>query len=422
LKPQSGRSTNNWAGLGVTLLDSLDTLWLMDMKAEFKEARDWVASSLSFNKPSTVSLFETTIRVLGGLNSAYDLSKDKIFLDKAVDLADRMLPAFDTTTGIPQNNVNLQSGAATNAGWTGSASVLSELGTLQVEFRYLTHATGNRVYADKAERAIDAVREKTNSNQGLYPIYINPSSGRASSSHITFGALGDSFYEYLLKMWIQGGKKETKWRQMYDASMTGMTNLLLQRTTPSNLAYVADYDGSRVIHKMDHLACFLPALLALGVHSDPTNPNAERDMKNAKAMTYTCYQMYARMPTGIAPEYVQFVQGRDFHPAPQARFYILRPETVEALFVLHQVTGDPIFREWGWRIFQSIEKYCKTTYGYGALPDVESKNRSPDDRMESFFLAETLKYLYLLQEPDHPIKLDKYVFNTEAHPTSVFEK
>jgi hypothetical protein len=106
--------------------------------------------------------------------------------------------------------------------------------------------------------------------------------------------------------------------------------------------------------------------------------------------------------------------------AARAPFYILRPEAAESLFILHQLTGNPIYREWGWSMFQAIERGCRTAFGYGAHPDVRDPGRTPDDRMESFFLAETLKYLYLLQSPDHSISLARYTFNTEAHPLSIF--
>ena len=140
-----------------------------------------------------------------------------------------------------------------------------------------------------------------------------------------------------------------------------------------------------------------------------------------KALTYTCYQMYARMPTGISPEYVQFHNGEDFTPGPDGRHYLLRPEAVESFFVLYHLTGDPIYREWGWEVFQAIERYCKTEAGYGQLKNVRNKHRPPEDTMESFFLAETLKYLYLLFDPDTPIDLlHKHVFNTEAHPMRIF--
>jgi mannosyl-oligosaccharide alpha-1,2-mannosidase len=126
--------------------------------------------------------------------------------------------------------------------------------------------------------------------------------------------------------------------------------------------------------------------------------------------------MYARQETGISPEYVDF-KGDDFLVPPRAPYYILRPETVESFFILHQITGDPIYREWGWEVFQSIERYCKTKIAYGSLKDVRNTNQQPEDRMESFFLAETIKYLYLLQDPDTEVDvLKRHVFNTEAHP------
>jgi Glycosyl hydrolase family 47 len=158
------------------------------------------------------------------------------------------------------------------------------------------------------------------------------------------------------------------------------------------------------------------------------------------------------MSTGISPEFVQFVKGSDFRIGAGAPHYLLRPETVESFFILNHLTGDPIYRyvlcavwvtagliacrssltfclkrylcrEWGWEVFQSIEKYCKTGVAYGTLKDVSDPNQQPNDKMESFFLAETMKYLYLLFDPDTEIDLlNRHVFNTEAHPIRVFAK
>jgi len=418
LKPLSHHGHNNWGGIGVTLVDSLDTLWLMGMQNEFWEAQNWVKNKLDFSHTGTVSLFETTIRELGGLLSAYDLSGDSVFLEKAEDLGKRLLSAFNTPTGIPGGQVSLMN--LRGPGISGN-SVLAEIGTVQVEFRYLSEKTGNPIFAEKANRVYKILSDK-HPQHGLYPIYIDTNTGEFTTRTITFGALGDSFYEYLLKVWIQGGKKEPIYRKMFDEAMDGVSNVLVQRSSPSGLVYISDWDGRRNHHKMDHLVCFLPGILALGAVTNPdqTSFRVERDMELAKELMYTCYQMYARQPTGIAPEYVNFVEGRDMEPGPNGGFYILRPETAESLFVLNQLTKDPIYREWGWEIFSSIEEYCKTDIAYGAIPDVQSTSRGPEDRMESFFLAETLKYLYLLQDPDHPIDLMQYVFNTEAHPLKVF--
>ena len=165
-------------------------------------------------------------------------------------------------------------------------------------------------------------------------------------------------------------------------------------------------------------------LLALGAYTDPQgldSARAQRDLKTGKALTYTCYQMYARMPTGISPEYIQVYEGKDFDIGPGAPHYLLRPEAMESFFVLYHLTGDPVYREWGWEVFQAIERYCKTTVGYGQLHDVRQTASRPDDKMESFFLAETMKYMYLLMDPETPIDLlHKHVFNTEAHPVRIF--
>ena len=175
---------------------------------------------------------------------------------------------------------------------------------------------------------------------------------------------------------------------------------------------------------MDHLVCFMGGLLALGAYSDPEgldSHRAQRDLKTGKALTYSCYQMYAATATGLSPEIVD-----NWNSGPRvdrfSAFYMLRPEAVESFYILHQLTGDPIYREWGWEVFQSIEKYCKTDIAYGTYPNVEEKYLEPEDVMESFFLAETLKYLYLLFDPDTEVDiLGKYVFNTEAHPLRIFE-
>jgi mannosyl-oligosaccharide alpha-1,2-mannosidase len=129
--------------------------------------------------------------------------------------------------------------------------------------------------------------------------------------------------------------------------------------------------------------------------------------------------MYARSATGLSPEIVRF-DGSDI--SPHDTRYLLRPETVESLFILNYLTGDPVYREWGWEIFQAIERFCRADVAYGQIYDVRNVNDSPMDKMESFFLAETLKYLFLLFDPDTPIDiLNTHVFNTEAHPLRRFD-
>jgi mannosyl-oligosaccharide alpha-1,2-mannosidase len=418
--PKSGQPRNTWGGMAVTLVDSLDTLWIMGMKDEFYKARDYCRDQLRFDRVGSVSTFETTIRVLGGLMSAYDLSHDNAFLDRARELGDRLSAAFQTSSGLPVPSVSLNSGTKGNAGNV----VIAEVGTLQLEFRSLAYNTKDPKYARMVEKVHQQMRRSPPAD-GLWPIYVNVQSGMSAGGAVTFGALGDSFFEYLLKIWVQGGKTEPEYLADYERAMDGVHRLVLQRSSPGNLAYLGDYTpGGGIRHKMDHLACFVPGMLALGVRKRGESTEFEqknkRDMTVAKALAYTCVQMYERQPTGISPEYVNWQAGKDFTVPGDAPFYILRPETVESLYILHTMTGHPVYRDWGHRIMMNIEKHCKLPFGYGALPDVRSTSRQPDDRMESFFLAETLKYLYLLQDPDSEINLDEWVFNTEAHPLRVF--
>lgn len=230
----------------------------------------------------------------------------------------------------------------------------------------------------------------------------------------------------MLKVWIQGGKVEPMYREMYDKAIQGMHDELLQKSEPSGLVYIADKTGHMLDHKMDHLVCFMGGLLALGAYTDPLgleSERAQRDLQTGRALTYTCYQMYARMNTGISPEYVQFLEGDDFRVGAGAPHYLLRPETIESFFILNKLTGDPVYREWGWEVFQSIEKYCKTGVAYGTLRDVQDTLQQPNDKMETFFLAETMKYLYLLFDPDTELDiLNKHVLNTEAHPIRIFSE
>mmetsp|Transcript_229 Transcript_229/g.354 ORF Transcript_229/g.354 Transcript_229/m.354 type:complete len:1118 (-) Transcript_229:29-3382(-) len=420
LLPLSAKGRDNWGGMGTTLVDSLSTLWLMGMKVEFWEARDWVRDHLSHDHVGAVSVFETTIRSLGGLLSAYDFTQDKAFLEKADDLGSRLSKAFHSPSGIPYSETTLNGDKSYNTVWHSKDAILSELGTLQLEFRYLAKVTGNNDYATLVNRIYDIMEPLQPPDTGLFPLFIGNKGSKPDfgNARISLGAMGDSFYEYLLKVWLQGGKKEDNYRRMYDKAMDGVHKYLVQEQ-PGVLTYIAEMNNGRINRKMDHLSCFMGGTLALGAYTNPDGLNsdrAQRDLRLGKALAYTCYQMYAQSNTGIAPEYVRFSDKNDLQLSKHAPYYILRPEAAETFFILHTLTGDPTYREWGWEIFQAIEHHCKTDIGYASLVDVNNPEAGQNDKMESFFLAETLKYLFLLQDPDTELDLEERVFNTEAHP------
>lgn len=422
LKPIS-KTYETWFDLGLTLIDSLDTMLVMNLKEEFKEARTWVESELNFNINKDVNLFETTIRVLGGLLSTYHLSSDKIFLDKAIDLADRLMASFDTPSGIPFSDVNLRTRTGHAPKWSPDSST-SEVTTIQLEFRDLSRVTGNPKYEDAVNRVSRHVHGLPKTH-GLVPIFINANNGQFRSySTITLGARGDSYYEYLLKQWLQTGKTEDYLKNDYNTSMDGVMTKLVQKTYPSGHVFIGELlsGGKDFKPKMDELVCFLAGTLALGHH----NGMPQSHWKLAEELGNTCYLTFAQQPTFLAPEISYFntvkdSSKKDINVKPNDAHYLLRPETVESLWYLYYFSGNKTYQDWGWKIFQGIEKYCKVSGGYTTISNVRNPlDTRPKDKMESFFLGETLKYLYLLFADRHEFPLDQWVFNTEAHPLPVY--
>jgi len=177
--------------------------------------------------------------------------------------------------------------------------------------------------------------------------------------------------------------------------------------------------------KMDHLACFLPGLLALGVMTGAAS-NASEELRLAAELTEGCARMWHDSPIGLAPESSAFnvVAGRtnDVKAVAGASHSILRPETVESLWYLYMATGDSKYQDWGWRILEAIERHARVEGGgYSGIEDVlEVTEPRRRDRMETFLLSETFKYLFLLFAEGEPIfDLERTVLNTEGHPLPV---
>ncbi|XP_058127731.1 mannosyl-oligosaccharide alpha-1,2-mannosidase IA [Anopheles ziemanni] len=426
LRPLSKRGHSNSIfgsfDLGATIVDGLDTLYLMGLHKEFDEGRDWVARKFTLeNVDADLSVFETNIRFVGGFLTCYAFTGDRLFLEKAKYVADKLLPAFQTPTGIPYALVNVRNGVSKNYGWaSGGSSILSEFGTLHLEFSYLSDITGDAVYRDRVQ-TIRAVLKDIEKPKGLYPNYLNPKTGKWGQQHMSLGALGDSFYEYLLKAWIQSGHEDDEAREMYDEAMQAIIQHMVRRT-PSGLVYVSDMKFDRLEHKMDHLACFAGGLFGLG-STTLTNQYSQRYMEIGEGLTNTCHESYIRTYTRLGPESFRFNDGVEAKALKaQEKYYILRPETFESYFIMWRLTHDQKYREWGWDAVQALEKHCRTPTGYSGLKNVYHTDPVKDDVQQSFFLAETLKYLYLLFSDDSLLPLDEWVFNTEAHPLPVKDR
>lgn len=411
--------------MGLTIVDSLDTMWVMGLREDFRKGVEWVRNEMRLGHQRDINLFETTIRIMGGLLAAHGLSGEAVLLERARELADLMIMAFDSPTGLPYGTLDLGRKRAYNPTWQSGASSVSEVGTLQLEWGYLSRLTGDPKYGEKADKVMEFFEEHPVPD-GLYPLWINPDTGAQKSPVISFGSRADSIYEYFVKQWVVSRGRNKRAKRLYDASMDGMVRKLIRKSRPGGLTYIQELHSGAPSGKFDHLVCFVPGMLALGVQpgvgdGNADNPKRDEHMRLARELAETCYQFYKRSPTGLAPEIVQFQDGSDFVNDRGALHNLLRPETVESLFVMWRLTGDAKYREQGWEIFQAFRKHGRVASGgYSSLRSVENTGENNfKDKMESFFLGETLKYLYLLFSDNDVLPLDRYVFNTEAHPFPV---
>ncbi|CAG8720078.1 6403_t:CDS:10, partial [Cetraspora pellucida] len=408
LLPLTNVGRNNFNGWGATIIDALDTMWIMDLKEEFNRSKDFVRSVDFTKSDENINVFETTIRYLGGLLSAYELSKELVFLEKAQELGNALLPSFDSPTGLPYNSWNLT--------WfayllitkdllciiirCSRTSILAQVGTMQLEFMKLSQLTDiNLIMFKKVQDVIEILDHAEKYTPGLYPLEIDQDSAEFIGSHVSFGPLGDSFYEarvhYLLKVYVFTGGALDQYRRMYIESVESMRKYLIK----------------------EGRACFVPGMLAV----DAKILDRPDDLEIAIGLAETCYWSYNVTVTGLGPEEFWFLTSADELSQNEIDWlkkqeetnnlpnglvrisptYLLRPETVESLFILYRITGDKKYQERGWKIWQAIEKWCKTSTAYSGLKNVNTEKAEMNNIMES---------------PPDVISLDTYVFNTEAHP------
>ncbi|HMC32395.1 MAG TPA: glycoside hydrolase family 47 protein [Candidatus Angelobacter sp.] len=390
LKPLS-QSYRDWHSgtLLMTPVDALDTMILMGLKDEADKTREFIVKNLSFDQDIEVKNFEITIRLLGGLLSSYQLTGDERLLNLADDLGNRLLPVFNSPTGMPYMYVNLKTGKT-----RGTESNPAEIGTLLLEFGTLSKLSGKAIYYDKAKRAVVELYSRR-SALGLVGSTINVETGKwiDTTSHISGGI--DSYYEYLLKSWLLFEDKDCK--KMWEASVKAVNKYLADNTRTGLWYGQADMNtGKRLSTQYGALDAFFPAVLARA-----------GDLDRARRLQESSYKMWTTF--GIEPETLDYTTMKIVSPG-----YQLRPEIMESAYYLEYFTKDPRYVEMGSTFLLSLVRYCKTDAGYAALSNVETRVKK--DSMESFFLAETLKYLYLLFAPRETLDLTKMVFNTEAHP------
>lgn len=444
LTPVSGAGKDTFGGWAATLVDTLDTLWIMGLKEEFKGAVAAVAT-IDWNgtKETACNFFETTIRHLGGLLSAYDLSKEPVLLGKAIELGDMLYAAFDTPNRMPPFWLDFQkakNGQLVAGTHDPSASVASSA----LEFTRLAQLTGDNKYYDAIDR-VTRLLEKTQSNTkmpGMWPTFFDMQTGDLSSERFfTLGALADSLYEYLPKMHAILGGLDPVYETLYRGSTEAVIkNILFRPMLPAKddilfagSSYVSPDTGPKLTAEGQHLTCFVGGMFGLGGKLFEIPEHVNLGEKLAKG----CAWAYESMPTGIMPEIFTLLAcptleacewdettwkadgnaqlPKGFKNVRDSR-YLLRPEAIESIFLMYRMTGKEEYQDIAWKMFQSIKKFTETKHAFSAIRDITNTGTDKLDSMESFWLAETLKYFYLTFSSPDLISLDEYVLNTEAHP------
>ena len=476
VRPVNGGSKTTFGGWAASLVDTLDTLWIMGMRQEFKEAIDAIKDiDFTTSTEETLNIFETTIRYLGGLLGAYDLSYGHgnytILLEKAVEVGDFLYCAFDTPNRMPVTRWSWEKALDGGDQFAGSGTLIAEIGSLTLEFTRLSQLTGDVKYYDAVTRIMEEFEknQETTKLPGLWPVIMNAKMIAFHDNGFSLGGMADSLYEYLPKQHMLLGGREGMYEEMYKSAFTAsMNHIFFQPMLPDNSqvlfpgsASVQENGAVQIKADAQHLGCYAGGMVGIAakLFSRPEQLDIARKLVDG------CIWAYEHMPTGIMPEYFQMTackansdctwdekiyadtvltlykfqnadtkfnipeDATDQQKADiivkedrlkpgfteiQDRRYILRPEAIESVFIHYRLTGSPDLQEKAWRMFQSIEKATRTEIANSAIQDVtlEKDSDGPDnkaDSMESFWMAETLKYFYLTFSELNVVSLDEYV-------------
>ncbi|CCH61545.1 hypothetical protein TBLA_0E04960 [Henningerozyma blattae CBS 6284] len=436
----------------LTLFDSLTTCAVMNDKKRFVE----LIALITLNYPqdtkfnhlnSTVQVFETTIRIIGGLLSSHlyatDPTKkvyladsyDNSLLSLAQDMADRLLPAYLTDTGLPVARINLQDPSKTNPDLLQENNIAAIMSPI-FEFTLLSYLTLDQKYEKVTRYAYDKIWS-LRSQLDLLPMSINPNDLKTYSFITGIGASIDSFYEYTLKSAILFNDSSLYkiWLKSYNALKIFCKNDWFF----VNINYI---NGQLVSNWIDSLSAFFPGLQVLnGDISDATfknlinlkfwdyfggiperwnfqriiNDNSNKGSKfNTNQNTNTNNNNDKQTnPQNFASNLDKLQQLKD---SISLEWYPLRPEFIESTYFLYRATKDPFYLNIGYQILQRLKTIFKGECGFAGIQNIFTGQLQ--DRMETFILSETLKYLYLLFDEHNELHQlsDNIIFSTEAHP------
>ncbi|KAB5593644.1 hypothetical protein CTheo_2937 [Ceratobasidium theobromae] len=434
LAPLSRGPVDDRNGWGATIVDALSTMKIMGLTDLFNEAVQF-ASKIDFSRSKSsgqVSLFETTIRYMGGLISAYELGgkKDQALIDRARELGNKLSHGWVGQNDLPYNTLDFSTDKPNIGG-----AIIAEAGTLVLEWSKLSDYTGNQTYRTLAEKAMRRIGTNTAPLPGLPGQGVNPSTGQPSNDYITWGGGSDSYFEYLIKYGRLTNNASPEWTRRWLAAVDSSIRYLAQvavNTDVPNLLYLGDYTGGRVKHVSSHLACFHGGNWIMGGRLTGNDTIVQYGLR----LTDACWNSYEKTTTKIGPEmfgYVAsdgnwnggsgpssddlaFYKKNGFYVYGSNSYYDLRPEVLESNFYAWRATGDIKYFNRAVSGLESLKLYCSPGVGLDGIKDVRKVYSGYMDHTESFFFAEVIKYIYLTFVDPEIMNLDKYVFNTEAHP------
>lgn len=377
--------------MGLTIVEALDTLWLMELDTELEQGLAWVRGNLDFDVDANFQVFETNIRMLGGLLSAFHCVGEPRLLDLAVDLGNRLLLAFTKSpTGIPYRFVNLRTGAV-----SGPQTNLAETGTYIAEFGFLSQLTGDRRYFDAAKRAFEVTFAKRTS-LNLLPFAIHAETGQFLNRTATIGPPADSFYEYLFDAWDLFRDADLK--AMYD-TLTAAIVAHQAETRGGRLWFgqVDAFTGRITDRGQSELAAFYAGLLAQG--GDVPRGRAYHTSWNAVQDRY-----------GVLPEGIDYTSLN-----ATSRGNALRPEFADSAFVLWLVTRDEVFRQRALTHYQNMKRTSRVRFGYTTLDDVTTNPVRRGDFTPGYWWSEQLKYYWLIFAPARRFDYANNYLSTEGN-------
>ena len=383
--------------LGLSLIEGLGTLWVMGLDEPFEAGVGWVKADLDFDVDGELSVFETSIRILGGLLSAHHACGEPVLLAKAKDLADRLIPAFDTPTGMPRRFINLRTGLTRDP-----VTNPAEVGTFLPEWGTLSRLTGDRRYYDLPRRATAALFERRSTLDQIADS-INADTGQWLSRRTTVGSGVDSYYEYLWDAWQLFGDADCK--AMFDT----LTRAVLRHQVEvvDGRLWIADADfetGARLNREQDELAAFYGGLLAQGGWT-------------REGEAYTLSWAWLQDRYGVLP--AAFDYGK---MAASDRHDALYPELADSAFNLWLLNSEPRWREIGRTHFLNMKRWNRAAHGYATLSDVTADPKVQSDHCPGYWWAEQMKYYYLLFSDTPRFDYRRNYLSTEGAVLQGFRK